>query len=105
MDLEEFKKKLKKYKLRDIIFTNHAEIQAIFREVNLEEVRRNILNPDKLIYVEEQDTNNLNKEKYACYFAYSKDFCHEYILTLNGKVIIVTIIVINRDWQKILERK
>ena len=105
MNLEELKEKLKKYQRKDIIITDHAEMQAIFREVELSEVKNNIINPDKLVYVEKQKAKNPNEEKYACYFAYSKNLCHEYVFTINGKIIIVTIIVINRNWQKIIERK
>ena len=66
---------------------------------------QNILHPDKLVYAEKQTLEKTNGEKYDCYFAYNKHLAHRYILTINGKLIIVTIIKINRDWQKILERK
>ncbi len=55
MDLEGFKQKLRGYKKEEIIFTSHAEIQALMRQIR--------------------------------------------------KVIIVTIININRNWQKIIEGK
>lgn len=105
MNLEEFKNKLKKYKRDDIIITNHAEIQAIMREIDLEEVKNNIVDPDKLVFAHKQESTNLKEKKYDCYFAYSKLLAHRYILTLNGKVIIVTIIKINRDWQKVIDKK
>jgi len=105
MDLEELKKKLAKYNKEDIIITRHAELQAYVREINLDEVKDNVINPEKLVFVEQQKSQKQNEEKYNCYFAYSKDLSHRYILIVNGKVIIVTIIKINRDWQKILERK
>lgn len=101
-NLEELKRKLKEYKKEDVIITNHAEIQAYVREIDLEEVRNNIINPDRLIYAVKQKSKKEGEEKYDCYFAYSKTFCHRYILTINRKVIIVTIIKINRDWQKII---
>ncbi len=104
MDLESFKQKLKVYKKEDIIFTSHAEIQALARQIDLEEVKDNIVNPEKLVYAEEEIKNS-SSEKYECYFAYEEYHCHKYILTLNRKVIIVTIININRNWQKIIEGK
>jgi len=94
MNLNEFKEKLKRHRKSDIIFTNHAEIQAFVREVDLEEVKENIIHPDKLVYVKEENA------KYDCYFAYSRHLYHRYILAINNKIIIVTIIKINRDWQK-----
>ncbi|MBI2630361.1 hypothetical protein HYW76_04635 [Candidatus Pacearchaeota archaeon] len=104
MNLENFKEKLKEYKKEDIIFTFHAEIQALIRQIDLEEVRNNLTNPKKLVFVEKEEIQN-KKEKYSCYFAYSNFNCHKYVLTLNSKIIIVTIININRNWQKIIERK
>ncbi len=104
MNLGDFKKKLSKYKPKDIIFTTHAEIRALGRGIDLEEVKNNIVNPEKLVYVQEQDSTKNNEEKYECYFSYSKKYCHKYMLTLNRKVIIITIININRDWQKVVKR-
>ena len=102
MNREELKEKLRKYKKENIIITDHAEIQAYVRQIDLEEVKNNIINTEKLVYAEKQKSKKAGEEKYDCYFAYSKTFCHRYILTVNRKVIIVTIISINRDWQKII---
>lgn len=100
MNLEELKEKLRTYEKEDIIVTKHAELQALFREVNIEEVKENIINPIKLVHFQEQRIENEKDIKYDCYFAYSKHLYHRYALVLNKKVIIVTIIKINRDWQK-----
>lgn len=105
MNLEELKAKLITYKKEDIIITPHAEIQALARDVDLEEVKENIINPEKLVYAEKQEAENKSQEKYDCYFAYSEYLCHRYIITFNRKIIIVTIIKINRNWQRIIERK
>ena len=104
MDLEELKEKLRSYEKSDIIITNHAEIQALVRDISLDDVKENIVNPDKLAYCEKQESKNTNKEKYNCYFAYSKEFAHRYILILNRKIIIATIIKIERDWQRTISR-
>ena len=100
MNLKKLKEKLKQYKKSEIIITKHAELQAFTRDIDLEEVKENIINPIKLVYVKEQESKKLNEEKYDCYFAYSKNLYQRYILLLNRKVLIVTIIKINRDWQK-----
>jgi len=100
MNLIILKEKLREYKKHDIIITKHAELQAFVREINLEEVKENIVNPEKLVYFKQQETENKDEEKYDCYFAYSKHLFHRYILAVNRKIIIVTIIKINRDWQK-----
>jgi len=75
-------------------------LQAFIREVELEEVRENIINPKRLVYARRQEATKESEGKYDCYFAYSKHLYHRYALVVNGKVIIVTIIKINRDWQK-----
>ena len=99
MDLEKFKEMLAKYGEEDIIFTSHAEIRALFRNIDLDEIKNNILNPEKLANV----IGDERKGKYECYFAYSRTYCHKYVLALNSKVIIVTVININRDWQRMLK--
>lgn len=98
-DLDKFKEKLARYSKKDIVFTSHAEIRALFRDINLEEIRDNILSPERLVAVLRDE----GKSKYGCYFVYSKTHCHKYVLVLNRKVIIVTVININRDWQKTLK--
>jgi len=105
MEVEELKAKLKRYSEKDIIVTPHAEIQATVREVKIEEVKNNIMNPEKLVFVEEQEAIRPDEKKLNCYFAYSKDLSHRYVFTVNGKIIIVTIIKINRDWQRIIDKK
>jgi hypothetical protein len=103
MNLEELKKKLKNYNIKDIIITEHANIQAMIREVNIEEVKNNITSPTRLVYAMKQEAEKKEEEKYDCYFAYSKHLYHRYTIVLNHKIIIVTIIKINRDWQKAIE--
>ncbi len=98
------KEKLKKYKKEDIVFTDHAKIQALVRQIDIEEVRRNILNPEKLVYAKEKKAERAGEEKYDCYFAYSETLCHRYIFTINRKIIIVTLIRINRKWQSIIKK-
>jgi len=98
------KEKLKKYKIGNIIITDHAEKQANFRGIELDEVKENIINPEKLVFVEKQEAEKENEEKYNCYFGYSKTQCHRYVLVINNKCIVCTIIKINRRWQHIFEK-
>jgi len=100
MDLDSLKKKLRGFKDKNIIITNHAELQAFVRDIDINEVKKNIRNPEKLVYAKEQDSIKEDEEKYDCYFAYPKHLYHRYVLIIDGKIIIVTIIKINRDWQK-----
>lgn len=102
---DEVKKKLKKYKETDIIITDHAEYQAIFRNIDLGEVKENITNPKRLEVAEKQKSKKPKEEKYNCYFGYSKNRCHRYVLVINGKCIVCTVIKINRRWQHEAEKK
>jgi len=103
MDLENFKQKLKSYTFRDIIIKKHAKEQAEIRQINVKDVIDNILHPDKLVFVERQEAKHIMEQKYNCYFAYSDNYYHRYIIVLNGKLLIVTIIGINRNWQRAVE--
>ena len=105
MDLDIFKQKLGEYSKSEIIITNHAKGQAEVRQINLDEVKENILHPDKLVFAEEQEAKGSKEKKYNCYFAYTEDYYHRYIMVLNGKILIVTIISINRKWQWAIEGK
>ena len=97
-------KKLKKYKKEDIIITNHAERQAEFRSIDISEVKENIINPKRLYFAKKQEAEKQSEEKYDCYFGYSKTQCHRYVLVINGKCIVCTVIKINRRWQNVAEK-
>ncbi len=101
---DEVIEKLKQYSEDDIIFTDHAKIQAAFRQIKLKEVVENILNPEKLVYAEKQPAKKQREEKYSCYFKYSIIQTHRYILVLGEKVIIPTVIRVNRRWQSLVEK-
>ena len=96
--------KLKRYKREDIIITTHAQKQAIFRSVDLKEIKDNIINPERLYFVNKQAAEKEGEEKYDCYFAYSNTQCQRYILVINNKCIVCTVIKINRRWQHIIEK-
>lgn len=96
--------KLKRYTKETIIITEHARQQAIFRSINIEEVKENIINPTRLIFARKQDAERPEEEKYDCYFNYSKTQCHRYIIAINEHCIICTVIKINRRWQHIVEK-
>ena len=98
------KNALKRYTKEDIIITDHAITQAMFRNIDIEGVRENIINPKRLVYAEKQKAKRENEEKYNCYFGYSSTKCHRYVLVINAKCIVCTIIKINRRWQHTFEK-
>lgn len=96
--------KLKKYKKGDIIITYHAKFQAEFRQISVEEVKDNLINPKRLVSAVKEEAKHENEEKFDCLFDYGKNTAHRYIITINSRVIIVTVIKINRKWQYLVER-
>lgn len=99
MNLEDFKNRLRKYNREDIIVTDHADMQAFSRRIDIDEVKDNILNPVKLVYYRREEAENPKEERYECFFEYSDNLYHKYAIVLNRKIIIVTVIAINRRWQ------
>ncbi|MEM4245066.1 MAG: hypothetical protein QXR60_02595 [Candidatus Nanoarchaeia archaeon] len=101
---EQLKEKLKRYRKEDIVITSHALKQATFRGIEAEEVKENIINPERLSFAGKQKARGYGEEKYDCYFGYSKTQCHRYVIIINKECIICTVIKINRRWQRMVEK-
>ncbi|MBI4440388.1 hypothetical protein HY638_05435 [Candidatus Woesearchaeota archaeon] len=101
---ELLKEKLKEFGKDSVIITAHAQEQATFRQIDIGEIKENIINPRRLAFAGKQEPEKEGEEKYDCYFGYSKTQCHRYILVINEKCIVCTVIKINRRWQHIVER-
>lgn len=99
------KEKLKAFTKKDIIFTYHVKIRMLQRQLTEEEVVENIINPKRLTIAIREETLHKGEEKFSCYFAYSKTQCHNYTLAIHKKIILITVIKINRRWQHIAEKK
>lgn len=65
----------------------------------------NIINPKRLDYAIREDVLSDDEEKFNCYFGYSKTQCHRYVIVIKANILVVTVIKINRRWQKIVETK
>ena len=98
--IDRLKERLRQYKKDQIIITDHARAQALFRSIDIDEVKENIINPKRLTFAREQKPG----KKYDCYFGYGKTQCHRYILVINARCIVCTVIKINRRWQHIAEK-
>ena len=96
--------KFKKFKNKDIIITHHAELQSIFRNISLDEIRDNIINPKRLVFAGKQEAEREDEEKYDCYFAYSNIQCQRYVVVITSRCIICTVIKVNRRWQRMVEK-
>lgn len=101
--VEELKAGLKRFTREDILFSQHALLQAVVRQIDVGEVTRNILNPTRLVYARKEAGRQKGEVKYDAYFSYGSSYAHRYIFTSNGRIIIVTVIKIRRDWQKMVE--
>jgi len=74
----------------------------IQRQIDKEEVIENIINPKRLMYAIRDESK---QDKYDCFFSYTKTICHRYVLIIKKNIIVVTVVKINRRWQKIAEKK
>ncbi len=98
-------RKLCNYTKDEIIISDHARIRIVQRQMDIQEIVENIINPVRLEYAVKETANFPDEEKFDCYFGYSKTQCHRYVLILKNKVVVVTAIKINRRWQRIVENK
>ena len=97
--------KLRGYSKNKIIISDHARIRAVQRQLEVDEIIENIINPKRLEYAIKEELASANEEKFDCYFGYSKTQCHRYIVVINHIIVVVTAIKINRRWQKIVESR
>lgn len=65
----------------------------------------NLLNPSRRLSFANRLSHEADGlEKFKCYFGYSKTQCQIYIIKTNHKVIVKTIIKLNKRWQKKAEK-
>ncbi len=102
---DEIINKLKQFNKDDVIISDHALIRLKQRQITEAEIIENIINPKRLQYAIKQEADRPGEEKFDCYFDYSKTQCHRYVLVIKNKVIVVTVVKVNRRWQKIVEKK
>ncbi|MEK6964240.1 MAG: hypothetical protein AABX70_07485 [Nanoarchaeota archaeon] len=103
--VSDLKERLKRYRREHIIFTTHAYEQAVFRGISLDEIKENIINPERLVFVKLQKAHVVSEEKYDCYFGYTLTYCHRYVLVLGKRCIVCTVIRIHRKWQEALHHE
>jgi len=97
--------KLKQFHRQDIIISKHALVRIVQRQIDKEEIIENIINPKRLEYAIREKADRKDEEKFDCYFGYGKRLCHRYVIVIKNNVVVVTVVKINRVWQKIAEKK
>lgn len=95
---------LKKFKQEDILFDDHAKMQSIVRGIDRSEVLSNLLSPSKLFFAREQPARGENERKFDCYFGISKKWAHRYVIVINGKLLIITVIRVRKKWQEKVDK-
>ena len=96
--------KLRKFRREDIIISDHALGKAVVRSLNSDEIKENILNPVRLEYAIPQEAENAGEEKFDCFFSYGEMMCHRYIIAINHKCFVCTVMKIMRRWRNIAEK-
>lgn len=108
-DIEELKSKLKDYRRDDIEFNEpHFTIRLQLREGEREEVIKNLLNPDNLVY-SYQEKGKYGDMKHSLYFKISntKTMKIPIIFDRNNKksLYIITYIMRYRPWQTMIKKE
>jgi hypothetical protein len=91
---------LKRFKEGEVFFDDHARMQSAIRGIDREEVVQNLLNPSKMFFAREQEARGENERKFDCYFGVSKRWAHRYVIVINGRLLVITVIKVRKKWQK-----
>lgn len=108
-DIEKIKKKLVTYKREDIEFNEpYFTNRLLLREGNKEEVIKNLLNPEKLVY-SYQEKGKYGDAKHCLHFEISNNRTMRLpvIFDRNDKkgLYIITYIMTYRRWQNMIKRR
>jgi len=106
IDISKVKEELKKYSKEQIRFNEpHVTERCLLRDITKEEVIQNLLKPDKLVYVGEQESKFPDEKKYDIYFVLSNTRAYRFPIVLKEKSLyVITVIKINRRWQRIVNK-
>lgn len=99
------KKKLKTYAEDKIILKEHATIRCLQREIKPETIVSQILNPDNLIDIIEQEAKYAGEKKYKLVFELSRNKNFIIIISINKTINIVTALIRYRKWIRSIELK
>jgi len=99
------KRKLKSYTEAQIILKEHAMIRCAQREITKETVVKQLLNPENLIDVVEQEAKYVGEKKYKLVFELSRSKSFIVVISINKVINMVTILIRYRKWIKPVEFK
>lgn len=97
------KKKLKTYTKDKIILKEHMLIRCLQREIKPETIINQLLNPDNLIDIIEQEAKYSGEKKYKLIFELSRNKNFIIIISINKTINIVTALIRYRKWFRSIE--
>lgn len=95
MNLDELKNRLKGYKREDILFSCHAEIRLLQRNISRKIIEENITNPENLIDFMEESSE---RQKCKLIFELSHNRNLIVVAALGGKITVITALIRYRKW-------
>ncbi|MBN2127085.1 MAG: hypothetical protein JW703_01690 [Candidatus Diapherotrites archaeon] len=101
----DFSEKLKKLDF-EIVFTNHAELRIIQRQLEKQKIISDLKNPVSLKLIEKQECVEF-EEKYKLWFIPFKRTAYIYVIVINyvkKKIFVKTVIKQRLIWQKKVEK-
>jgi hypothetical protein len=102
-----FAEKLKNAQCFEIIFTKHAELRLVQRQIRKEDAVNDLRNPKSLKLIEKLQCERNDDEKYKLWFVPSKRVARVYVIVINTsqqRIIVKTVIKQRLDWQKKVEK-
>ncbi len=106
MNGNSFAEKLRGLGSYGLVFTKHAELRLLQRQVAKELVISHVRRPDSLKLVEKLPAEK-GDEKYKLWFVPSKRIAYIYVIVINHsqqRIVIKTVIKQRLVWQKKVER-
>jgi hypothetical protein len=88
---EEVAEKLKRYKSEDIILTNHAIWRSLERDVDMEELKRDLLDPKELYAAQRLKAKGEREEKFKCFFKKSNRTTIIAVIVINLRILVITV--------------
>ncbi len=102
---ERVKSLLKKSKHFEIRIGPHVtQKRMLQRQIKIEDIWKNLQNPERLYYAKKRKTPRKNEESFKCYFDMSGRQCHIYGIVFNRKYKFIKIATVIKDRIK-LQRK
>jgi len=97
------KKKLRSYSEGHIILKEHALIRCVQREITKEMIIKQLLNPENLIDIIEQEAKYAEEKKYKLVFELSRNKSFIIVISINKAINIVTVLIRYRKWIRPIE--